>query len=41
VISGRTVDNHVARILRKLDLRSRAQIATWVIEQQTLPQDPN
>jgi predicted ATPase/DNA-binding SARP family transcriptional activator/DNA-binding CsgD family transcriptional regulator len=41
VISGRTVDNHVARILRKLDLRSRAQIAAWVVERQPLPQDPN
>jgi non-specific serine/threonine protein kinase len=29
-ISERTAGNHVARILRKLGLRSRAQIATWV-----------
>ena len=31
-ISERTAGNHVARILRKLGLRSRAQIATWATE---------
>jgi predicted ATPase/DNA-binding SARP family transcriptional activator/DNA-binding CsgD family transcriptional regulator len=31
-ISERTAGNHVAKILRKLGLRSRAQIATWVTE---------
>lgn len=30
VLSTRTIDGHVSRILTKLDLRSRAQIATWV-----------
>ena len=29
-VSRSTANNHVARILRKLGLRSRAQIATWV-----------
>ena len=29
-LSERTVDGHVARILGKLDFRSRTQIATWV-----------
>ena len=29
-ISPRTVESHVANIREKLDLRSRAQIATWV-----------
>ncbi|BBG03319.1 MULTISPECIES: ATP-binding protein [Pseudonocardia] len=33
VISRRTVDGHVERILRKLDAGSRTQVATWVIEQ--------
>ncbi len=28
-ISKRTVDNHVANILKKLGLRSRAQVAAW------------
>jgi DNA-binding CsgD family transcriptional regulator len=31
-ISKYTVANHVARILRKLDLPSRSQIAVWVTE---------
>ncbi len=31
-ISERTAGNHVARILKKLGLRSRAQIASWVSE---------
>jgi DNA-binding CsgD family transcriptional regulator len=33
-ISERTVENHVGRILRKLELRSRSQIATWATERQ-------
>ena len=32
-ISERTAGNHVAKILRKLGLRSRTQIATWATEQ--------
>jgi DNA-binding CsgD family transcriptional regulator len=30
-ISGRTVEWHVARILRKLRLESRVQIAIWAV----------
>jgi DNA-binding NarL/FixJ family response regulator len=30
VISKWTADNHVANILRKLDLARRAQVATWL-----------
>jgi non-specific serine/threonine protein kinase len=30
VVSERTVGTHVRRMLKKLDLRSRAQIAAWV-----------
>jgi predicted ATPase/DNA-binding CsgD family transcriptional regulator/Tfp pilus assembly protein PilF len=33
-ISERTAGNHVGRILKKLGLRSRAQIATWATEHQ-------
>ncbi|MGH3090537.1 MAG: LuxR C-terminal-related transcriptional regulator, partial [Rubrobacteraceae bacterium] len=35
-ISERTVENHVAKILRKLGFRSRARIAAWVAEQRNL-----
>jgi DNA-binding NarL/FixJ family response regulator len=34
-VSRSTVNNHVARILRKLGLRSRAQIAAWVTERRS------
>lgn len=40
-ISERTVATHVGRILRKLDLRSRAQIAAWTAETQRPTPDPN
>ena len=33
-ISERTAGNHVAKILRKLGLRSRAQISSWAAERQ-------
>jgi len=32
-ISERTVSTHVGRILKKLELRSRSQLAAWVAEQ--------
>jgi DNA-binding NarL/FixJ family response regulator len=38
-ISERTAGNHVARILRKLELRSRAQIAGWANESRLLTPD--
>ena len=34
-VSRSTANNHVARILRKLRLRSRAQIAAWVTERRS------
>jgi DNA-binding NarL/FixJ family response regulator len=34
-VSRSTANNHVARILRKLGLRSRAQIAVWVTERRS------
>jgi DNA-binding NarL/FixJ family response regulator len=40
-ISERTAGDHVARILRKLGLRSRAQIASWTTERQLLTPDPD
>ena len=36
VISERTVATHVHKILEKLNLRSRVQIAAWAIEQDLL-----
>ncbi len=36
-ISERTVATHVGRILKKLNLRSRAQIATWTTERTQPP----
>jgi len=40
-ISERTAGNHVARILRRLGIRSRAQIATWAAERQLLTPHPD
>jgi non-specific serine/threonine protein kinase len=34
VISERTVDGHVANILSKLELKTRAQLAVWYVEHQ-------
>jgi DNA-binding CsgD family transcriptional regulator len=34
VISKWTADNHVANILRKLNLARRAQVAAWLAEQE-------
>jgi DNA-binding NarL/FixJ family response regulator len=31
-ISERTVENHIAKILKKLGFTSRARIATWVAQ---------
>lgn len=36
VLSKRTVEKHIGRILSKLDLTSRAQIVRWAIEQSLL-----
>jgi DNA-binding NarL/FixJ family response regulator len=42
VLSERTIDNHVANIMNKLNLHHRAQIAAWVTERNrpTLPPKP-
>jgi DNA-binding CsgD family transcriptional regulator len=39
-ISERTAGNHVGRILGKLRLRSRAEIASWATEHELLAPDP-
>ncbi len=40
VISPRTAEGHVQRILGKLDLRSRAGVAAWVVERRSGHPDP-
>jgi predicted ATPase/DNA-binding SARP family transcriptional activator/DNA-binding CsgD family transcriptional regulator len=40
-ISERTAGNHVAKILKKLGLRSRAQIASWATETQPPTSSPD
>ena len=40
VISQRTAEGHVERILAKLGFTSRAQVAAWVIEQAQAATDP-
>jgi DNA-binding NarL/FixJ family response regulator len=42
VLSERTIDNHVANIMNKLNLHHRAQIAAWVTERNrpSLPPKP-
>ena len=40
VISEWTVDTHVRHILTKLDVRSRAQVATWAAERGLLASEP-
>jgi DNA-binding NarL/FixJ family response regulator len=35
-LSERTIETHVSKILRKLGLASRAQIATWATERRLL-----
>jgi DNA-binding CsgD family transcriptional regulator len=37
-VTAHTVDTHVERILRKLGLHSRAQIAAWAVEQRLIEQ---
>ena len=33
VVSERTAENHVQRLLNRLGLRSRTQVATWAVRQ--------
>jgi DNA-binding NarL/FixJ family response regulator len=41
VLSQHTVATHVCKILKKLGLCSRAQVAAWVAEQLPLPSNSN
>jgi non-specific serine/threonine protein kinase len=40
-LSERTVENHVSKILRKLDLTSRTEIAAWATEQRLIAPNPD
>jgi len=40
-LSERTIENHVSKILRKLDLASRTEIAAWATEQKLLTPNPD
>jgi DNA-binding NarL/FixJ family response regulator len=40
VLTPGTVANHVEHILRRLDLRSRVQVATWAVERGLAPREP-
>jgi predicted ATPase/DNA-binding SARP family transcriptional activator/DNA-binding CsgD family transcriptional regulator len=40
-LSERTIENHVSKILRKLGLASRAQVAAWATERRLLAPEPD
>jgi non-specific serine/threonine protein kinase len=40
-LSERTIENHISKILRKLGLASRTEIATWATEQRLLSINPD
>jgi non-specific serine/threonine protein kinase len=40
-LSERTVENHLSRILSKLGLASRAEVAAWTTEQRLLTLEPD
>jgi DNA-binding NarL/FixJ family response regulator len=39
-LSERTIEKHVSKTLRKLDLSSRTEIASWATEQRLLDPEP-
>ncbi len=39
-LSERTIENHVSKILRKLELASRTEIAAWATERRLLAPEP-
>ena len=40
-LSERTIENHSSKILRKLDLASRTEIAVWATEQRLITPNPD
>jgi DNA-binding CsgD family transcriptional regulator len=40
-ISERTIENHVSKILRKLELSSRTEIASWATQQRLIAPNPD
>jgi DNA-binding NarL/FixJ family response regulator len=40
-LSERTIENHISKILRKLDVASRTEIAAWATEQRLLAPNPD
>ena len=40
-LSERKIENHVSKILRKLGLASRTEIAAWATEQRLLTPNPD
>jgi DNA-binding NarL/FixJ family response regulator len=40
-LSERTIENHVSKILRKLELTSRTEITSWATEQRLLASNPD
>jgi DNA-binding NarL/FixJ family response regulator len=40
-LSERTVENHVSKILRKLKLASRTEIASWLTQQRLIAPNPS
>jgi DNA-binding NarL/FixJ family response regulator len=40
-LSERTIEKHVSKILRKLELASRTEIATWTTHQRLLAPNPD
>jgi DNA-binding NarL/FixJ family response regulator len=40
-LSERTIENHISKILRKLDVASGTEIAAWATEQRLLAPNPD
>jgi DNA-binding NarL/FixJ family response regulator len=40
-LSERTIENHISKILRKLELASKTEIAAWATEQRLLAPNPD
>jgi len=40
-LSERTIENHISKILRKLELASRTEIAAWATQQRPITPNPD